>query len=169
MPVKFDHLEFAYIKAESRRSDFRALAVVSSLHRILQQSLCDFMPRDYLANLVKVLLKLTHFLWISLEQKTLRHSSEVAQDFEPIIDEVRNTKFCADRCLAFASPTEVNVYREYPCLFKKVIVTKPVTCFSLDVRATFGDDEYLLTKSFVNQACEHFERTRNSSGIEVVA
>lgn len=74
-----------------------------------KERIADLRPRLHLLHAAEMLREFSHFFKPRLEEKERTHRSEMAQDFQTIIHEVRDAKLFADTGFLVSPQTEPNV------------------------------------------------------------
>ena len=95
----------------------------------------DLLPRVYLSNLVEEACELANLISARLKEVTRVQEFEVTQNFQTIVDEVRDAELVADAGLLMARATEAKVIATNAGEIVEAVMVKPLKRPRFDIFA----------------------------------
>ena len=128
----------------------------------------DFLPRVYLSDAVEEASETPHFIGTRLEEIERSHRSEIAQDFQSIVNEMRDAQLLADASLLVPLTTEANALAFDSGEIVEAVMIEPLQGLVLHTLATFRDKEYLVTEPLLHELAQGVEDARHCRSPQIV-
>ena len=111
----------------------------------------DFLPRVHLLDAVEEASESPHFIGTWLEEIERAHHSEIAQNFQSVVNEMRDADLLADTSLLVSLTTETNALAPNSGEVVEAVMVEPMQGLVLHALTTLRDKEHLVTEPLFHE------------------
>lgn len=133
-----------------------------------QFSVQDFLPRVHLLDAAEEASVSPHFIGTRLEEVERAHRSEVAQDFQSVVNKVGNAQLLTDTGLLVSLTAEANALASDSSEVIEAVMVEPLQGFVLHTLTALRDKEYLVAEPLLHELTQSVEDARHCRSPQVI-
>ena len=128
----------------------------------------DFLPRVHLLDAVEEASESPHLVGTWLKEIERAHRGEVAQNFQSVVNEMRDAQLLADTGLLVPLTTETNALAPDSGEVVEAVMVEPMQGLVLHALTALRDKKYLVAESLLHELAQGVEDARHCRSPQVI-